>query len=271
MGEAETQPRAAGQWVNRIEVPLRRLPAGLDGLTVALVADVHASRGRGGDAAVHRVIDIVNAAGPDLVVLLGDIVHHGRDGPRYLPLLSRLHAPCGVFACLGNHEHGFVWYSRYLGPSPTPAVDEWRQLYANAGVRLLVNESARVERHGALLWLVGVDDVYSRHDDLPAALQQVPDGAFRLAITHSPDLVDDPRANELDLIVAGHTHGGQVHVPGIGAIAAPCRHPRTRAAGLLHVGSTTLYVSRGLGEGLPIRLGCPRELPVLVLRTTAGE
>lgn len=252
--------------VERIGVSLPRLPAELDGLAIAVVADVHASRWKGGAAAVRRVVNLVNAVRADMIVVLGDVVHYGRQAAGYLSPLSELQAPLGIFACLGNHEHGFVWYSRYLGPWAAPTTERWRQFYAATGVRLLVNEAARVWRGGAPFWLVGVDDAYSGHDDLPAALRQVSGDGFRLAITHSPDVMDDPLAEELDLIVAGHTHGGQVRLPALGAVIAPCRRPRERAAGLMRMGTTAVYVTRGAGEGLPIRILCPRELPVLVLR-----
>jgi hypothetical protein len=206
-----------------------------------------------------------NRLQPDLILLLGDLVHCARSASRYLSLFAGLGARCGVYACLGNHEHGFVWYSRYLGPSPTPSVAEWRSMYAELGVELLVNEARPLERRGSRIWLVGVDDAYSGNDDLRAALAGVDGEEFCLGLTHSPDVMDAPLIARLDLVVAGHTHGGQICLPGLGPIWAPCRRFRERAGGLVGQGPTALYVTRGVGEALPIRYGCPREITLLEL------
>jgi predicted MPP superfamily phosphohydrolase len=224
--------------IRRVAISLTRLPSAFDGTTVAAIADLHLRRGRP-TAAVEQLVEAVNARRPELVVLLGDLLHRARGSAEPLAPLAGLQAPLGVYACLGNHEHGFMWYSRYLKPS-APSVEEWRARLAELGITLLHNEAA--------------------------ALRGVPEDEFRLAITHSPDLLDDPNAAHLDLLLAGHTHGGQVRVPGIGALWAPCRRPRRRASGLLHIGPALAYVSRGVGEGLPLRLFCPRELPLITLR-----
>jgi len=252
---------------DRIRIPLARLPQAFDGLTIAVVADLHASPLRGGIAAAQRVVDAVAASQPNVIVLLGDMVHQARDAPALLAPLAQSRASHGVYVCLGNHEHGFIWYSRYVGPSATFSTQEWRRLYADLGVELLVNEARPLTRGDARIWIVGVDDAYSGHHDLAAALREVADGECRIAITHSPDLLDDPRAQEVDLILAGHTHGGQIHIPPLGPIWAPCRKPRERTSGLIRNQATVAYVSRGVGEGLPIRIGCPRELPVIELRS----
>jgi predicted MPP superfamily phosphohydrolase len=250
--------------IRRVAISLTRLPSAFDGTTVAAIADLHLRRGRP-TAAVKQLVEAVNARRPELVVLLGDLLHRARGSAEPLAPLAGLQAPLGVYACLGNHEHGFMWYSRYLKPS-APSVEEWRARLAGLGITLLHNEARPIARGKVRLWLVGVGDAYCEHDDLAAALRGVPEDEFRLAITHSPDLLDDPKATHLDLLLAGHTHGGQVRLPGIGALWAPCRRPRRRASGLLHVGPALAYVSRGVGEGLPLRLFCPRELPLITLR-----
>lgn len=256
--------------VERVTISLPRLPQAFEGTTVAVIADLHAGPRRGGIAAIEEIVHTVNTLQPNLIVLLGDMVHRPSKISAYLPLLSRLRAGDGVFACLGNHEHGFVWYSRWFGPWPGPSVDEWRRLYADIGVELLVNEARPFHKRGARIWLIGVDDSYSGRDDLPSALENVGRGDFGLAITHSPDLIDEPRALDLDLILAAHTHGGQVRLPLLGPLYAPCRRARERAAGLLHAGRTAMYVTRGVGESLPVRLACPREIPLIELRRTSA-
>jgi len=255
--------------VERVTISLPRLPAEFDGTTVAVVSDIHAGPGRARTARARRTVEIVKSLTPDIIVLPGDTVHAVRDVDACLSALSELTAPYGIWASLGNHEHGFVWFSKYIGTAPELSVDEWRQVYGGVGIGLLVNEARSIERNGARIWLLGVDDAYSGRDDLAATLDAVETDAFRLAITHSPDLLDDPRIGELDLVLAGHTHGGQVRIPGLGPLWAPCRRPRDRSGGLIRANGTLMYVTRGAGEGTPLRLFCPREVTLITLTTAA--
>jgi len=255
----------SGPMLERVSVSFERLPPAFDGMTVAVVADVHAGMFRK-EAAVRDVVSVVNSADADLVVLLGDIVHRCREASRYLPLLAGIRSREGVWACLGNHEYGVLWYSKHRRPQAVPSVEEWRRMYADAGAQLLVNEARCLTRGASRLWLVGVGDAYSGRDDVAAALDGLGDEECRIVITHSPDAVDHPRMAGVDLVLAGHTHGGQVWLPLVGPLYASCRGGRERAAGLSHANGTILYVTRGAGEGLPLRIGCPREVTLMTLR-----
>ncbi len=251
--------------IERVAISLPRLPAEFNAMTLAVVSDIHAGSGSSSRAAVAEVVEKTNALQADLIVVLGDVIHSAANADPYLPVLSELEANQGVYACLGNHEHGVVWYSRYLGASRAPSADQWRALYAEAGIQLLVNEAKPLSRGQSRIWLVGVDDAYSGNDDLAAALAQARTSDFSLVLTHSPDIVDDPRVREVDLVLAGHTHGGQVRLPGVGPLFAPCRQCRRRAAGLVRANGTTMYVTRGTGEALPLRINCPREISLVTL------
>jgi uncharacterized protein len=254
-----------GLVVERVSAVLPRLPDAFHGLTVALIADLHAGLRWQGVAAVERLVAQVNELAPDAIVLLGDVIHHPRRIAEFAPVLGGLRARHGVWACLGNHEHGFVWYSRFIGASPHVPREDWRGIYGEVGISVLLNESTPLEQDGGRLWLVGVDDAYSGNDDLPAALRSAQARECLVAITHSPDLMDHRRVSEVDLVLAGHTHGGQVHFPYIGPVVGACRRPRQRAAGFDRSAATPLYVSRGAGEGLPLRWRCPREVTLLTL------
>ncbi|MHC5033842.1 MAG: metallophosphoesterase [Planctomycetota bacterium] len=256
--------------IERVAIPLPRLPAAFDAMTVAVVSDIHAGSRSTGRAAVAKIVERTNALQADVIVVLGDVVHSAANANSYLPILSGLEAREGVYACLGNHEHGFVWYSRYLGPSATLSVDEWRKIYAGVGIDLLANEVRPLARGRSHIWLLGVDDAYSGNDDLLAALAHVRTDEFCLVLTHSPDLADDPRVREVDLVLAGHTHGGQIRFPSLGALFAPCRRVRERASGLVRANGTTMYVTRGAGEGLPVRINCPREITLITLVCERG-
>jgi hypothetical protein len=255
--------------VERLSIALARLPEAFEGVTVALAGDLHARPGAHGSAAAAAMVSALNALEPDLIILLGDLVHHPMTASACLTLPSGLTAKHGVWACLGNHEHAFIWYSRWLGEGRQPSLDQWRRIYAAAGIRLLANEARPIQRDGGRLWLLGIDDPYSRHDDLAAALSEAPTQECLIAFAHSPDLADHRMIGEVDLLLAAHTHGGQIRVPGIGALYAPCRNPRRRAAGLLSGERTTVYVNRGVGEAFPLRLCCPREITLITLRRPA--
>ena len=253
--------------IEELTLTFPRLPQEFDGMTVAAVTDLHAGRGHGTHAFVERLVSEVNLLHADVILLLGDLVHHTDCTAHFFPLLAQLHAPEGLWACLGNHEHEYMWYSPWHAKQPRYSVDDWRRWYESAGARLLVNEAHPLVRGGARLWLVGVDDAYAHRQDLGAALAPTGAGEFRLVLSHSPDLLDDPLIGETDLVLSGHTHGGQVWIPGVGPFMAPCRRPAQRAAGLIrHHSGATMYVSRGAGEGLRLRLGCPREVTLLTLK-----
>ena len=257
--------------VERPHISLPRLRAQFAGTTVAIIADLHGGASAIPQDHLPRAVEIVRGLNADLIVLLGDMVHAPKFARQHVQLLAGLEAPLGVWACLGNHEHGMVWYNRRGGrPWPGPTIEEWRVILAEVGIGLLVNEARPLLRDGARMWIAGVDDAYSLKDDLAAALREVPPGECCLAITHSPDVVDDPRISDVDLILAGHTHGGQIRWPLIGPLCAPCRKPRERWAGFTKTPGGHLYVSRGAGEGLPLRIRCPREVTLLTLDGPQG-
>ncbi len=252
--------------VEWVDITLPRLPQAFDGLRVAVLADLHAGARKGGPEGVREVIRAANHLRPDLVLLPGDVFHSSDHVGQYMPLLAELRPRVGVFACLGNHEHNVTLLTRYLGARPGLDVAVWRRLYAEVAVDLLVNEARRLGDRQSRIWLVGVDDSYSGRASLGTALVRVPEREFSLVITHSPDLAEDPAIGEVDLVVCGHTHGGQVRLPGVGALYTAARRPAERSGGLVRIGETRMYISRGVGEGIWLRINCPRELTLLTLR-----
>jgi predicted MPP superfamily phosphohydrolase len=240
--------------IRRVEFALPGWPADQRSLSIALLADIHLGNRAMDVRRLESIVDQVNGARPDLVLIAGDfLVGHDPEGAaeRAAALqepLSRLRAPMGVIAVLGNHDH-------WTAPeSVTGAL-------ARAGVILLTN---RAVRRGPLA-IIGVDDVFSRHDDLGSALASWKGvGGIPVVLTHSPDLVHRLRA-DMPLVLAGHTHCGQVVVPWLGPLAS--RSPRqnwrplydTRyRCGIIRDGRRTIVVTAGLGSGtMPIRLGAP--------------
>jgi len=240
--------------VTRLQVPLRRLPKALDGLTIILVSDTHvgprvsAARARDRLAPMRRLK-------ADLFVCTGDLGTRSRAEIRAAARMLRETAPKGPrFAVLGNHER---WTDQTLAV---------RELGRN-GFNTLVNDAQRLILRGAEFFIVGVNDPATGAANLRLALAKVPRDAFVILLAHSPDILADPLASRADLILAGHTHGGQVVLPMLGPLAASSFYGPRYASGLSQVAGSKMFVTRGLGEVIvSLRLLCPPEIAVLTLR-----
>ena len=227
-------------------------------LRVALLGDLHVGAPPMDRGHLRSVLARVQSTEPDLIVFLGDLmdtksVFRADVSPRRVGEdLRTLSAPLGVFAVLGNHDH---WYGRQ------------RVLDAleHGGVRWLSNESVRL-RPGAPFHLVGVDDEFTGHADIDAALRDVPADASALLVTHTPDLFPRVPAR-VALTAAAHTHGGQVRVPFAGPLFVPSRYGARYARGHVVEEGRHLFVTSGVGNSMvPVRFGVPPELLVLELR-----
>jgi len=240
------------------EVPLvlPRWPARLDGLRVALVADVHAGAGHLTPARLAAVVDAVLALGADVHLLLGDYLDSTRLGDgraRVRDVASELARLPRAAAVLGNHD----W--RAAGPAMAWALRD-------AGVRVLDNEAVELR---AGLWVAGIACTRHRYPDAEAALGGVPDDAAVLLAVHDPDFFPDVPERPA-LTVAGHLHGGQVNVPLLRRPMLPTRFGDRYLAGHIVERGRHLYVSSGIGTAaLPLRLRRPPEVPVLRLTAAA--
>jgi predicted MPP superfamily phosphohydrolase len=241
--------------VDRVDVPIAGLPHELEGLTICHLADFH--RGpRITEAYVRRASALAVSLDADVIVLTGDFISRTwRFAASCAEALSVLRAPLGVFAVRGNHDY---W------AGDVDAVD---YALARVGVKMLTNRSEPVQYRGQHWWLCGVDDAWSGRPDPRAALRDVPDGAFRVLLCHEPDYADALAHMDVPLQLSGHSHGGQVIVPGYGPVVTPF-YGRKYPLGLQRVeGSRNLvYTTRGIGVSiLPLRINCPPEVTLLRL------
>ena len=251
-----------------VQAPLPRLPEELEGLTIAHLSDFHYRPGR--EQICQDAVASANAASPDLVVITGDLADGYDVLEACLEQIADLRAPLGVWAVLGNHDE-YCLKCRVSQPARPPDQEQFRATYASAGVQLLTNETERLEVKGAVVALVGVGDVSSGRDDLPAALAGAEGADLVIVLSHSPDILDDAAVEAADLVLCGHTHGGQVVLPGIGSPWAPVWRDRRRSAGLMLAGRQLCYVSRGVSSATPARFRGPPEVTVLTLRRGAPE
>jgi predicted MPP superfamily phosphohydrolase len=252
--------------VARFAIASPRLPAGFDGLKIAQLSDLHLHRT---SRAYRTAIDVICRERPDLVVITGDLVDRPEHASACLAFLSQLRAAAGVPVVVvpGNWDHRAF---------PTKqGIAAWhKRVQTETGVRVLANQNVVLHRHGDRMWLVGTDDPYFGHADLDASFKGVPDTAFALVLTHAPEAFEElaqrPAAR---LVLAGHTHGGQVRLPFIGAVRVPSRYGTRFARGLFKLDDTLFYVNAGMGMShLPIRFLCRPELTLITLTScTLGE
>lgn len=245
--------RTESSWlqVERVTVTLSGLPPVLHGFTIAQMSDFHlgptVSIGN-----LRQAVEVTRELKPDLIALTGDFVLGSAEYAKPCAQeLAALRAPYGVMACLGNHDH---WENASL----------IRRALLDARIPVLVNTGLSL-LEGAL-WIAAVDDVWAGHPDLDAALAGVPGGAVVLLLAHEPDYADTVAEHGgVNLQLSGHSHGGQVRLPLIGAPLLPHlgqRYP----AGLYHIGNLTLYTNRGVGTIYPpIRFNCRPEVTLITL------
>jgi uncharacterized protein len=233
--------------ITRETIALPGLPPALGGLRIGLLTDIHRSRWVSHDDVRHAV-DRLMAERPDLIILGGDYVTWG-DRHYVVPsaeALAPLSAPNGVFGILGNHDDDH----------------EMPAALARNGVQILKDARTHLTISGEGLDLVGIRYWTRRTSDIAAVVRGAAGPVFLLA--HDPRRLTEAAALDIPLVLSGHTHGGQVVLPGLGAIAAQ-KFPVVAGIGRLR--QTTMFVSRGLGTVyVPIRLNCPPEVVVLTLQ-----
>ncbi|HWE61119.1 MAG TPA: metallophosphoesterase [Chloroflexota bacterium] len=237
-----------------------RLPARLDGVRVLHLSDLHLHAGPQG---AWQIPALVATTRHDLICYTGDFIDSDDDLPRLARFLERMPRGAPAYAVLGNHD--YTPYGRGRGVND---VRRLRRTLAAAGITILTNEARPL--YGEALYLVGVDDPATGRDNLARALARAPASACSLLLAHSPDIVLRLGAYRPSVILAGHTHGGQIRLPLVGALLTESHIPRRLAMGLHTYHGAQLFVSRGIGySGLDIRIGCPPEVAVLTFRSPA--
>ncbi|MGC9320163.1 MAG: metallophosphoesterase [Armatimonadota bacterium] len=251
--------------VTRTEVHLPDLPAQLQGLTIALLSDFHCQHDPAIEHASREAIRLAMQQKPDLIAIPGDMFENCEMAQECGEQLRGLSAPLGVFAAPGNHDRAHEDPFRCMEASAED-IRELRAAVRELGIELLANESRTVAVDGACIAVAGVDEYAFGRDDARRALQGTGDADLVLLLAHTPDILDDPAVADADLVLCGHTHGGQIQIPGIGAPWAPVWRDRRRASGLLEAGGVLAYVSRGVASATRARFCCRPEVAMLTLR-----
>jgi hypothetical protein len=237
----------------------------LSGLKVIALADVHGGSNGADEAKLRSVVETVNQHDPDIVVLLGDYISElgEQNEPRgkrtkirmpvdtIFSILGEMRPKHGIYAVIGNHDW---WHNE----------SEVASAMTRAGIIVLENKASQIDINGSKLSIVGIEDYWKRYKvEIDEALSSVSPRRNILAIAHNPDSFDQTPV-EVSLLLAGHTHGGQVYIPFWGAPLPVAKREYTR--GLVRKGDSTLFVTSGIGtSGPPIRFGVPPEIVVLTI------
>lgn len=237
--------------VSQPRIVLPGLPTAFDGLRICQITDVHHGPFLGIEH-VHEVIELALEQKPDVFVLTGDLSHKKEwSVPPVWDAMTPLQAPLGVWGVMGNHD----WWH---------GIEASREGARRAGVQMLDNAAVPIVRGGERLWLAGVGDLWADEQDLAGALAQVPAGEPVILLTHNPDYADEMTDRRVKLMLAGHSHGGQICAPLLGPLTVPNRVKYT--AGLVRTDVSQVYISRGIGmSAVPFRFNCRPELPVFEL------
>ncbi len=237
--------------VRHVEIDDAALAKICRGLTIVQISDLHVDEvGR----RERQLPDMVNQLHPDMVLITGDFISSIVGVKGVKALVSQLKAPMGVWGVLGNTDHIFV-----DGDALTKELEA-------AGMQILTNEAQYVRTEGGGFYLVGVDDPVMGHDRLERAWVDVPVGMPSILLAHGPDIITKPLARRASLVLAGHTHGGQLGVPIVRQLSDYAdRSPYM--AGRFHVDDTQLYVNQGIGmKTRMFRFLCRPEITVFQFR-----
>jgi uncharacterized protein len=237
---------------------VQQWPKELSGLRIALIGDVHTGGPFIDDQKLDRIVGLTNQQQPDLIVLLGDFMspeswHSRQVGPEVTARhFQSLTAPLGVFVVLGNHDW---WYNG----------EKVRKAFEDRGLKVLENDAVEIAWRSHSFSIVGLSDLWTRPQHIEETLAKVRPGLATIALTHNPDVFQH-LPGTVPLMLAAHTHGGQVKFPLIGTPVVPSRFGQNYSAGHVFENGHHLFVTTGIGTSiLPVRFRVPPEIVMLTI------
>jgi len=246
--------------VHEQTIQIDNWPQQLDGLRIAVLSDLHVDNRFITEKKLRTIVARTNQLQPELIVILGDyIAGAGRTTERvepevFGPILKDFRAPLGVYSVLGNHDW---WYS---GAKVRRALEQ-------NGIKVLENETAKVDARGTSFWLVGLADLWTRPQRIADTVAAVPEGQPLIVLTHNPDIFPNV-PQRVQLVLAGHTHGGQVRFPIIGPVISSSEYGNRWVSGHVFENNHHLFVTTGIGTSIvPVRFGLPPEIVILTLKS----
>jgi uncharacterized protein len=259
--------------LKKIRLTYNNLPASFKGLKIAHISDIHSGSFNDKPAVLHG-IDMIMKQKPDLILFTGDLVNDkATEMKDYMDVFNRLSAPMGIFSILGNHDYGdyVQWESK---EAKVQNLEQLKKVHADLGWRLLMNEHVALERNNEKIALLGVENWSSKarfpkYGDLKKAYEGAGDYSFKILISHDPSHWDGQVRKDykdIDLMLAGHTHGMQFGVEIPGFKWSPVQYVYKQWAGLYEDEVQKLYINRGYGFlGYPGRVGILPEISIIEL------
>jgi predicted MPP superfamily phosphohydrolase len=260
-------------------------------LSIVHISDLHVRRHDQRLLRVQR--QALRSLSPDILCVTGDVCEKAEDIPLLVEVLQQAKPKLGTFVVLGNHEHNAPppehlrkAEKRGIWPlvnallhvvAPRVRSDGEHEAHAmvealrHAGITVLHNEGVRIHKNGRSLWIAGCDSAWAGHADMHAAMRGRRPGEACLTLIHEPDLALEAEAHGAELVLAGHTHGGQVRLPLFGAPYTLRMDPRIAiASGFQQFEAALLHITTGLGHTIPLRFGCPPEVVWMDTRPAAA-
>jgi predicted MPP superfamily phosphohydrolase len=236
--------------IEKIDIEIQNLPEDFDGVKIVHLTDFHSF---GFFEREKRVIEIVSEINPDFVFITGDFVD---SKTKDFDSCARFWQELGkqyngrIFGVLGNHD-----------------LNSLEKLLEQNNINILNNESTKIFQGDDYVYLIGVNDPDTHRDNLQKAMLGVKDNAPKILLAHSPDIIKDTENKEIDLILVGHTHGGQIKIPFITPFWVPTENRGKYASGLFEINNTYMYVNKGIGmTALQIRFNCAPEIAIIELK-----
>ena len=234
--------------VRFVEVPLPRLPEQLDGLRIAHLSDLHCNCSPKAQRLTARALAAAARQQPDLAVITGDLSNGTKYAQCTAHSLSRLRARYGVYAVLGNHDWNCTLQTYLFSLANLEiSASDWQQALKDTEIQLVENTNHLVTINGQQVAIVGLGDPSCGRDDAKAALNGINDADLKIMLAHSPDALDLPAAEWPDLLLAGHTHGGQICLPGGRPVFTALKKFRKYSRGFWRLGEMIGYTNSGAG------------------------
>jgi uncharacterized protein len=259
--------------IHRIKLAFDNLPASFKGLRILQISDIHSGSFEN-QQAVQRGVDMILNEKADIILFTGDLVNDlATEMNDYIGMFSQLKAPMGVFSTLGNHDYGdYVWWE--TNELKRLNLEHLKQIQARMGWRLLMNEHVVLQRNGEEIALIGIENWsakarFPKHGRMDLAYPGSEKYPFKILMSHDPSHWDAqvrPKYPDIDLVLAGHTHGMQFGLEILGIKWSPVQYIYKQWAGIYEEGKQKLYVNRGYGFiGYPGRVGILPEITVIEL------
>jgi len=260
--------------IHKADISFKDLPKEFDGLRITQISDIHSGSFSDREPIQHAV-DLANQQGSDIIFFTGDLVNNRSDEMEpWIDIFKQLKAPMGVYSILGNHDYGD--YVSWPSPEAKQAnMEKLYDIHKQLGFKLMRNENTRIERKGAFIDLVGIENWgkggFTKYGDFNKAVQGITPGSFKILLSHDPSQWDEQVINhpeKVHLTLSGHTHGAQFGVEMPGIKFSPIQFRYKHWAGLYAENERYIYVNRGLGFiGFPGRVGIWPEITVLTLHS----